>query len=87
MTILKDNVCVAMLGMLGLALALTLTTPTPADAARGNNNGNGRGHRADDGGGTPALDPGAMAGALTLLVGGAAIVIERRRSRSRSDES
>jgi len=86
---LEDHSFVVMLGMLGFALTLIWATPVPAatgqnpqpraeragrSAARlGPAHGNGGGV------GTPELDPGAMAGALTLLAGGAAIAIERRR--------
>jgi hypothetical protein len=91
---LKGNPAAVLLGMLGLALALTLATPAPADATHsnhGNGNGNGKGHGGGASGkgvGTPELDPGAMAGALTLLAGGAAIVIERhRRDQPKNDES
>lgn len=91
MKMLKDTCLLFMLGTLGLALALTLATPAPSDAAHGNHSdGKGRRHGGDrinngsrgggGGVGMPELDPGAMAGALTLLAGGAAIAIERRRS-------
>ena len=88
MATFKDSVLVAPLGMLGLALALSLSAAAPADATRSQNDGKNRGNQQDhDGIGTLELDHGTMAGALTLLAGGAAIFIERRRNHSSSDES
>jgi hypothetical protein len=72
-------------GVLGLLLVLAaLATPALADNDNENGNGKHKGHdKQHPPIGAPELDPGSMLGGLTVLVGGAFLLADRRcRSKS-----